>query len=446
MEIASDLIARYGPRISTRRVLLERGLLKGADEALRAHLPEPPWLLVADPNTWRAAGEAVAAGLERAGLRAQSLVLEPLSVRRDLLGDELAVERVREALAACGARAAIAVGAGTVNDLVKLACERLRLPYAAFATAASMNGYTSAIAAPLSRGLKLTLPARPPVLVLADIEVLRAAPSRLSASGFADLLSKPVSTADWKIGELVAGAPFSAEVEAILARAASLVDGAGPDIARREEAALARLFEALVLSGLAMAIAGASSPASGGEHLVSHYLDAVATSRGEEHELHGLQVGVGTIVSAGLYECMLAFDPRSIDPAARAAREPSWPEREAALLAHFGERLGRRVLPHARAAYLCGRALEARLRTLRDRWDEVREAASARVAPAASIAAALRSAGAPTTFASIGVAPERARGAVLFGGALRARYTILQLAHELGTLEAWAEEALRLVT
>jgi len=48
----------------------------------------------------------------------------------------------------------------------------------------------------------------------------------------------------------------------------------------------ATLVEGLVVSGVAMVLAGNSRPSSGAEHLISHALD-----RFPIHDLHGLQVG-----------------------------------------------------------------------------------------------------------------------------------------------------------
>jgi glycerol-1-phosphate dehydrogenase [NAD(P)+] len=50
------------------------------------------------------------------------------------------------------------------------------------------------------------------------------------------------------------------------------------------------LATALMLNGIAMEICGSSRPASGGEHLISHALDATSA----RPRLHGLQVGVAT--------------------------------------------------------------------------------------------------------------------------------------------------------
>ena len=92
---------------------------------------------------------------------------------------------------------------GTVNDLTRAVAHRRERPYFVLATAASMNGYTSAIVALLENGLKTTRAATPPVAVFADPLVLAKAPAELTLAGLGDLISKPYCGCDWKIASLV---------------------------------------------------------------------------------------------------------------------------------------------------------------------------------------------------------------------------------------------------
>jgi glycerol-1-phosphate dehydrogenase [NAD(P)+] len=57
-----------------------------------------------------------------------------------------------------------------------------------------------------------------------------------------------------------------------------------------------------------MTITGTSSPASGGEHLISHTLDMLAARDKCSHDLHGRQVGVSSILMAALYERILTIE------------------------------------------------------------------------------------------------------------------------------------------
>ena len=60
-------------------------------------------------------------------------------------------------------------------------------------------------------------------------------------------------------------------------------------------------MEALVLSGLAMKLALSSRPASGAEHVVSHYWECYKLARGIWPEFHGKKVGVATLIINKIY-------------------------------------------------------------------------------------------------------------------------------------------------
>ena len=84
----------------------------------------------------------------------------------------------------------VAVGSGTINDLTKLAADRVNRPYMVVATAASMDGYTAYGASITAKGWKQTFDCPAPKVVLADLETIAGAPEGMNASGYADLIAK----------------------------------------------------------------------------------------------------------------------------------------------------------------------------------------------------------------------------------------------------------------
>jgi glycerol-1-phosphate dehydrogenase [NAD(P)+] len=441
-----ELMRPHADRLATRQVRLGVGALEAVPQVCRELLPAGPWLVVSDPVTQTVAGARAVAALTAAGAAIRAEVLEPQAGERTLVADDAMVARVAALFDAGGPRAtaAIAVGSGTVNDIVKLAAHRANRPYVVVATAPSMNGYTSAIAAILSRGVKTVQDARGPVACIADLDVLAAAPARMIASGFADLVSKPVSNADWLLSHHLTGSFYSAEVIRLVEASTIWLEGRVARLPARDRDAVAALTAALLASGYAMALAGTSAPASGGEHLISHYLDMTHHAGGGAHDLHGCQVGVATQVAAAFYEALLAAGPGAVEPARAVARLRRWPEYEEGIRARFGV-LADDVLPYARAGYPAPQQLAARLERLQAEWLRIVAPLAARLRPAAAIRADLLAAGAPTTFAELGVTPERARRAVLDARDIRPRYTILHLAWELGRLEEWTDRVLPMV-
>ena len=436
------LLRPYADRLNVGLVTIATGALDEAPAILKRALPAGHWLLVADPTTWLVAGESVAAGLHEAGVDVEKLVLAPSSGPA-LVANDTEVERLAERLRTGSPRptAAIAVGSGTVNDIVKLATHMAGLPYAVVATAPSMNGYTSPISAILWKGVKSVQDAHVPRAVVADVAVLAAAPARMIASGFGDLLSKPVSNADWLLSHLMTGSKYCPDVIRLVGEGSRLLAGVAGRLPARDPDAVARLTGALILSGYAMALAGTSAPASGGEHLVSHYLDMRHYAFGEPNDLHGCQVGVGTRVAVALYERLLAWSPEALDVEARVAVLAAWPDYERLLRQRFGA-LADSVIPYAREGYPAPETLRRRLERVKGEWPTLSARLARDMRAPAQILADLRAAGCPTTFADLCASPERAREAVVWSKDIRSRYTILHFCWEIGMLEAWSDEVL----
>jgi glycerol-1-phosphate dehydrogenase [NAD(P)+] len=269
---------------------------------------------------------------------------------------------------------------------------------------------------------------------------MQKAPYRMIASGIGDLYSKPVSNADWRLGAELTGSFYSPIVMEIVDAGNSLLQGIPERLPQRDADAVGRLTGAVMLSGIGMQAAGSSGPASGGEHLVSHYLDMTAEAAGEAHDFHGCQVAVGTMVTASLYERLLALDPRSIDVEAAVSRLPSWEDYQAIVQTRFGS-LVPAVLPHARESHPRPDQLRARLTHLVERWDDISVKVGTTLRPADEMAAELTRAACPVHFDAIGVGPEKARMAVVHARDIRGRYTILHLLWDLGLLERWGAEA-----
>ncbi|MFB6372630.1 MAG: iron-containing alcohol dehydrogenase [Bradymonadaceae bacterium] len=326
------LVQRYldehADLLDTRAVAIGRGAIDNQYDVLADHLPDGPWLVAADANTWEAAGDRLTEVLDLVGQPWVRFEVEAAPHHEYPICTDDLVSECQAAMVDRGCSAGIAVGSGTINDTVKMAAHNLDRPMAVVGTAPSMNGYTSGIAAILSGGVKTTNPCTAPRVVLADLEVMAKAPARMICSGLGDLLSKPVSNSDWAVSARLNDTPHSAEAMEIIEAGAEALDGVAPKLPDRDREAVGGLVRSLMLSGIAMSVAGTSSPASGGEHLISHYIDMTAHAFDQPHDFHGCQVGVGTLTSAMIYEKLQAFDPATLDIDARVAALPDWSDYE----------------------------------------------------------------------------------------------------------------------
>lgn len=413
--------------VPTEAVVAGRGALGRVPELVAEHCGREACLVVADVRTWRAAGEAVHRGLASAGRADHRIVADGPDG-----SPHASVDLVDELEAATPDRYGlyVAVGGGTINDLTKELAGRRARPYVAVATAASMNGYTSSIVALLEGGLKTTGPAAPPVAVVADADVLAAAPLELTLAGLGDLVSKPFCGCDWWLASLIRGDRYCPLPARILDRAFDSALEVLPRLADRDPDAVLLLAKLLIVSGITMTIAGTSSPASGGEHLLSHFWDMTRLRDGRAIGLHGAQVGVASVAMNALYERVL---DRGLDRPQEEIVEPDEDELERV----FGGLSGA-VRPQWRAKLARRSACD--LEVLGQRRDDVERAIGGVLASGDKVRRALAGSGAPMTAGAIGVGRAELAAALRYGRMIRDRYTILDVAAELGVLREFAAE------
>jgi len=255
-------------------------------------------LLVADQNTFAAAGEAVLAVLTDRALR--QVIFPGDTV---LIPDEAAIEAVSEQLD--GIELLLGIGSGVIQDLCKYVSHTTGLPYQIVATAPSMDGYASTGAAMILGGMKVTVSAGVPEAIIADTRVLKNAPMDMIRAGYGDIVGKYSALNDWKLSRVVNGEYFCQDIYDLtlscLKKTLSLAEGLG----KRDTESIRVLMEALVTVGVAMSFAGSSRPASGSEHHLSHYFEITGILRQEPYFPHGLDVAYSTVVTAGLREALL---------------------------------------------------------------------------------------------------------------------------------------------
>jgi glycerol-1-phosphate dehydrogenase [NAD(P)+] len=323
------------------------------------------------------------------------------------------------------ADALIAVGSGTINDLAKFAAARNGKPYAVFATAPSMNGYTSANAAITVDGHKKTLPATLARAVYVDLAIFAAAPSRMIRAGLGDSLCRPTAQVDWLLSHHALGTPYRSAPFALLAADEPLLFAAPEALLTGDLEALGALARTLVLSGIGMTLCGSSAPASQGEHLISHYVD-MRSPAGRAPCLHGEQVAVATLTMARLQEALLDAPP----PVVRASVVDA-----DALCAHFGADVGAQCWQEFAPKRLTSEGAAQLTARLGSSWQRLRqEAATARVA-ADRLADIMRRIDGPSRASDIGLEAPFYANAVRHARFLRNRYTFLDLAADAGVLD-----------
>lgn len=402
-------------RVPTRAVIYQEDIIDNLPDIIREFVPVSKAAVVADIRTYNLAGKDIEAILRRAGSRVQSLIIpDPLPGRKSPVCDDKTAAALEKELDS-DISFMIAVGSGVVNDLTKWCSWKKDLPYIAFATAASMNGYTSANVAAIVSGLKTIIYARPPVAVLAKPSIIIDAPYDLTAAGLGDVIAKPVSTADWLLNKLLFDEYYCEFCAELISDLESAYLDNPEAIKDRDPDAIKALFDGLIYSGVAMTIAGSSSPASGGEHLLSHTLDMLSLVDGGDHDLHGKQVGLGTIFAAGVYEHVLSVDFPRVRLAISAVDDNLW----------------RHLASEVKKEYARKREkIESAAERIEDPafWRGIVEKLRSHLRPASYIKSVLARAGAAHRLDDLVVDKERIKLALLHMHQIRSRFTIIDLA------------------
>src|SRR5688572_4222935 len=191
----------------TRCLRIGRNNLEETAEVFASHFGSARAIVVADANTFRVAGRETHDALQASAQDCDDpfLFTDPSLYAEYRFVDEL------EAGIAKTDPIPIAVASGPINDLTKLYAHGCKRPYMCVATAASMDGYTAYGASITFEGSKQTFNCPAPRAVLADLDVIAAAPPAMNASGYADLLAKIPAGADWIVADALGIEPIDAK-------------------------------------------------------------------------------------------------------------------------------------------------------------------------------------------------------------------------------------------
>jgi glycerol-1-phosphate dehydrogenase [NAD(P)+] len=326
----------------------------------------------------------------------------------------------------------VGTGSGVICDLTKWMATRLDKPYLLYGTAPSMNGYTSITATMTENEIKTSRFLNPAQAVYLDVDVLMDAPARMVQAGVGDLAARAVCNADWRLGQLLRGSLFCPLPYQMTELNQQRLFRSAGGIARREAAAFQDLAEAVLMSGLSMTVMhGETSPSSGAEHAISHFWDLLVHLRGLPKNLHGAQVGVGTLMVLAVYDGLRKLDPGKIDPQRLARRRPGLEEIAAENRARYGSRaadfdrsVAKKHLPDA--------AYRDSLRAIQAGWEGLWTELERYLTPLDEVRAALNEAGVGLRLADVQRSRDEGREALLYASRYRERYTILDLAWELG--------------
>jgi glycerol-1-phosphate dehydrogenase [NAD(P)+] len=192
--------------------------------------------------------------------------------------------------------AVVGIGGGRTLDVAKYAASHTGLPMVSVATSLAHDGLASPVASLEHNGHKGSYGVHIPIGVVVDLDYVRRSPGEQLRSGVGDALSNLNAVADWQLAGRVRGEPVDGLAAALSRTGAESILHHDDELLA--DAFLTTLSEALVLGGLAMAVAGSSRPCSGSCHEIAHAIDALHPG----HGAHGEQVAVGALFASWLRE------------------------------------------------------------------------------------------------------------------------------------------------
>ena len=353
------------------------------------------------------------------------------------LGDQIAAQLPSEIDLLIG------VGSGVITDLTKWVATKVNLPFIIVGTAVSMNAYTSITGSMTENNIKTSKFLNIANAVIMDDRLLASAPPEMTAAGVGDLLARDVAQADWKLSQLLRGTYYCSVPYEMMASYQEKMLPLVEALSHNDLAAMDFLSQADLVSGYTMTIIdGQTSPSSGGEHIISHFFDLQHDLYGLPKNLHGTQVGLGTLLTSHAFEMLREMSPVDFNVDELVSSRPSLEEWHQEHVEMFGAQAQtfdanvakKRIPDEAFADYLTD---------LLGSWDEIWAAVDPLLMPAAEVKRILDTAGAVTRLSGLSRSEADAVQALVYGARYRSRYTILDLLWELGLFPGIAPEILK---
>ena len=389
-----------------KAVVCESGLLRRVGDVLQSYSFPDKILVVSDRPAFEAA-DGLMDELQSAGFSVQLKIYDLMRV-----ADMRQVEELESLCDECGG--ILAVGTGSIDDICRLCADRKQKDFAIFATAPSMDGFASDTAPITRNNFKMSYQARQPSVIMADTRILSRAPTELKSAGFGDMIAKYIALVDWKIASLLSGEYYCDRIANITETALKRIVALADKVTEQNEETAAAIFESLVLTGIAMGFAGCSRPASGAEHIVSHFWEIKKLESGELSDFHGKKVGVATVLINRLYRKTVEADQ------IQAHEEHiDWDR----VCTAYGPMLAKDMMKMNQPTVTSG--ISPALLT--EKWPEIRQIVQTILPTDQELLSLMRRAGAVVTPADVGVSDELCELGMKYHSFMRHRITLARL-------------------
>ena len=326
------------------------------------------------------------------------------------------------------------IGSGVINDCCKVLRYCARVKQMIVGTAPSMDGYASNTAAMIHDHAKMSVFTGYPDAILCDIDIMKDAPLRMLQAGLGDMIAKYTALCEWRISALVTGEYYCGNIAEMTRAATRRVVENAAGLKDRDPAAVQAVTEGLIIAGIAMSYAGVPRPAAGQEHFFSHMWDMFDLNRGIPCDLHGIHVGVGTLLTLELYDLLRHTRPDR-EKALRfvaAFRDADWQTMIRRIYGPSAEDVIEKE--HAQFHKNDPAAHRQRLERICAHWEDLLTIMAEELPPHSRLLALMQAAGMPTAPAALGFDHRDVQDSLAGSRDNRNKYLLSSLLWDMGML------------
>ena len=382
--------------------------------------------LICDEITYQIAGKQSQNLLKNAGVSVAVHILSHLDFDESTLGEIIInIPDDCDLMIGCGT--------GSITDIVRYSSYKLKLPCYTVATGAPMDGFAASIGIMNVNNLKATMQAHCSEVIIGDTDILKTAPYRMTVAGFGDLIGKITCLNDWTLSKIINEEHYCPNIVSLVKDCVEKILADSEHIKEKDPEILGKVMEGLVLSGAAISLYGDSRPASGAEHHMSHFWEALFNQSGETRAMHGEQVAVGTVLVLMLAEELLQVTP-DFSSAKKYALSYNASEWEKQIHTVFGTAADEIIKLEKKAGKNEPKARLKRIENIERNWETIVSQLES-LPSSAKLKKILDNVGCPSDPKQIGVSKSMLKDTFMFCKEVRNRYTIFQLTYDLGLLD-----------
>ena len=302
-----------------------------------------------------------------------------------------------------------------------------------------MDGYASATSSMALGGVKVTVKAKAPEVIIGDLDILSGAPVHMAKAGLGDMLAKYIAICEWRISNLINGEYYCEQVAQFTRESLKACVDRAPGLLTRDADSMDALFNGLINCDKSMDYAGVSRPAAGVEHYFSHIWDMRGLEFGTPVSSHGVQCALGTLYTIKAYEALKKVVPdkqKALDYAANFDFE-DWGRQ---LTEFVGKGAEAMIALEAKEHKYDVENHKKRIEVIVDKWDEILKIIDEELPTLAEFEAILDSFEAPKSLAEVGMDDSNLGMVLKSTKDIRDKYILSRLLWDLGIIDEFCDE------